>query len=158
MNADSFDDICAVLALYRPGPMGVNAHTNYADYKNKRKPQVPIHSELAEPLVEILGDTYGLIVYQEQVMAIAQKVAGYTLAQADQLRRAMSHKRSEEKMREVCAEMVDALKSRDAAAFQRLGRELGPEHKTVGRWIAGRNAQRKRVAAQSRLPPNSARE
>ncbi|MEI6405261.1 MAG: DNA polymerase III subunit alpha, partial [Actinomycetes bacterium] len=79
MNADSFADICAVLALYRPGPMGENSHTNYADYKNNRKAQVPIHEELAEPLSEILGDTYGLIVYQEQVMAIAQKVAGYSL-------------------------------------------------------------------------------
>lgn len=96
MNADSFDDICAVLALYRPGPMGENSHTNYADYKNKRKPQVPIHEELAEPLSVILGETYGLIVYQEQVMAIAQKVAGYSLGQADQLRRAMGKKKKEE--------------------------------------------------------------
>ena len=96
MNADSFDDICAVLALYRPGPMGENSHTNYADYKNKRKPQIPIHEELEEPLHEILGETYGLIVYQEQVMAIAQKVAGYSLGQADQLRRAMGKKKKEE--------------------------------------------------------------
>ena len=61
-----------------PGPMGANAHNDYADRKNGRKPVVPIHPELAEPLAEILGDTYGLIVYQEQVMAIAQKLAGYT--------------------------------------------------------------------------------
>ncbi|CAB5053877.1 unannotated protein [freshwater metagenome] len=95
MNPDSFEDISAVLALYRPGPMGVNAHTDYADYKNKRKVQVPIHPDLAQPLAAILGDTYGLIVYQEQVMAIAQEVAGYTLGQADLLRRAMGKKKKE---------------------------------------------------------------
>ena len=95
MNPDSFEDISAVLALYRPGPMGVNAHTDYADYKNKRKAQVPIHPDLEKPLETILGDTYGLIVYQEQVMAIAQEVAGYTLGQADLLRRAMGKKKKE---------------------------------------------------------------
>ena len=78
MQPDNFEDISAVLALYRPGPMGANAHNDYADRKNGRKPVVPIHPELAEPLAEILGDTYGLIVYQEQVMAIAQKLAGYS--------------------------------------------------------------------------------
>ena len=96
MVPDSFDDISAVLALYRPGPMGVNSHNNYADYKNQRKPMVPIHPDLEEPLQEILGETYGLIVYQEQVMAIAQKVAGYTLGQADSLRRVMGKKKKEE--------------------------------------------------------------
>jgi DNA polymerase-3 subunit alpha len=92
---DSFEDISAVIALYRPGPMGANAHNDYADYKNKRKVQVPLHLELTEALDSILGDTYGLIVYQEQVMAIAQKLAGYTLGQADLLRRAMGKKKAE---------------------------------------------------------------
>ncbi|RKR87171.1 DNA polymerase III alpha subunit [Micromonospora pisi] len=95
MAPDNFEDISAVGALYRPGPMGANAHNEYADRKNKRKPVVPIHPELAESLAEILGDTYGLIVYQEQVMAIAQKVAGYTLGAADLLRRAMGKKKKE---------------------------------------------------------------
>jgi DNA polymerase-3 subunit alpha len=95
MQPDSFEDISAVLALYRPGPMGANAHNEYADRKNGRKPVVPIHPELEEPLAEILGDTYGLIVYQEQVMAIAQKVAGYSLGKADLLRRAMGKKKKE---------------------------------------------------------------
>jgi DNA polymerase-3 subunit alpha len=92
MAPDSFEDISAVIALYRPGPMGENAHNNYADRKNKRKPVEPIHSELSEPLREILDDTYGLIVYQEQVMAIAQKVAGFSLGRADLLRKAMGKK------------------------------------------------------------------
>ena len=92
MNPDSFEDISAVIALYRPGPMGVNAHNDYADRKNKRQEVVPIHPELVDVLSDILGDTYGLIVYQEQVMAIAQKVAGFSLGRADLLRKAMGKK------------------------------------------------------------------
>jgi DNA polymerase-3 subunit alpha len=95
MVPDNFEDISAVLALYRPGPMGANAHNDYADRKNGRKPIEPIHPELAEPLQEILGDTYGLIVYQEQVMAVAQRLAGYSLGAADLLRRAMGKKKKE---------------------------------------------------------------
>jgi len=95
MRPSSFDDVSALIALYRPGPMGANAHNDYADRKNGRKEIVPIHAELEEPLREVLGETYGLIVYQEQVMAIAQKVAGYSLGQADLLRRAMGKKKKE---------------------------------------------------------------
>ena len=95
MKPDNFEDISAVLALYRPGPMGANAHNDYADRKNGRQPVVALHPELAQPLAEILGDTHGLIVYQEQVMAIAQQLAGYTLGQADLLRRAMGKKKKE---------------------------------------------------------------
>ncbi|HEX6886867.1 MAG TPA: DNA polymerase III subunit alpha [Candidatus Nanopelagicales bacterium] len=91
----NFEDISAVLALYRPGPMGANAHNDFADRKNGRQPVTPIHPELAEPLAGILGDTYGLIVYQEQVMAIAQQLAGYSLGSADLLRRAMGKKKKE---------------------------------------------------------------
>ncbi|MGZ4571530.1 MAG: DNA polymerase III subunit alpha [Blastococcus sp.] len=93
MRPDNFEDISAVGALYRPGPMGANSHTNYALRKNGQQEITPIHPELAEPLEEILGQTYGLIVYQEQVMAIAQKVAGYSLGKADLLRRALGKKK-----------------------------------------------------------------
>lgn len=96
MRPDHFEDISAVGALYRPGPMGANSHKNYALRKNGLQKIEPIHPALAEPLEEILGTTYGLIVYQEQVMAIAQKVAGYTLGQADLLRRAMGKKKKAE--------------------------------------------------------------
>jgi DNA polymerase III subunit alpha len=95
MRPDNFEDISAVLALYRPGPMGADSHTNYALRKNGRQEITPIHPELAEPLAEILNATHGLIVYQEQVMAIAQKVAGFTLSQADNMRRAMGKKKKE---------------------------------------------------------------
>ncbi|MBA4859411.1 DNA polymerase III subunit alpha [Nocardia farcinica] len=95
MQPTGFEDIVAVLALYRPGPMGMNAHNDYADRKNGRQEVKPIHPELEEPLKDILADTYGLIVYQEQIMQIAQKVAGYSLGRADILRRAMGKKKAE---------------------------------------------------------------
>ncbi|MGI5215092.1 DNA polymerase III subunit alpha [Plantactinospora sp. CA-290183] len=95
MAPTNFVDIAAVLALYRPGPMAANAHIDYADRKNGRKPVVPIHREFAETLADILDPTYGLIVFQEQVLAIARKVAGYSLGQADLLRRAMGKKKKE---------------------------------------------------------------
>mgnify|MGYP003708570235 FL=1 len=95
MQPTEFNDIVAVLALYRPGPMGMNAHNDYADRKNGRQPIKPIHPELEEPLSEILAETYGLIVYQEQIMFIAQKVASYTMGKADALRKAMGKKKLE---------------------------------------------------------------
>ncbi len=96
MKPDNFEDISALIALYRPGPMGANSHTNYALRKNGLQEITPIHPELAEPLAEILSTSYGLIIYQEQVMAIAQKVAGFSLGQADILRRAMGKKKKSE--------------------------------------------------------------
>ncbi len=95
MQPTGFNDIVAVLALYRPGPMGMNAHNDYADRKNGRQAIKPIHPELEEPLKDILAETYGLIVYQEQIMFIAQKVASYTMGKADALRKAMGKKKLE---------------------------------------------------------------
>lgn len=95
MKADTFDDISAVSALYRPGPMGANSHTNYALRKNNLQEKTPIHPELAKDLEDILRNTHGLIVFQEQVMRIAQKLAGFTLGQADVLRKAMGKKKAE---------------------------------------------------------------
>ncbi len=95
MKPTGFNDIVASLALYRPGPMGVRAHEAYADRKNGRKPITPIHPELEEPLREILDETYGLIVYQEQIMRISQKVANYTAGEADGFRKAMGKKKPE---------------------------------------------------------------
>ena len=96
LRPERFEDISAVLALYRPGPMGADSHTNYALRKNGLQDITPLHPELADALDDILGETYGLIVYQEQVMEIARKLAGYSLAQADLLRRAMGKKKKEE--------------------------------------------------------------
>jgi len=95
MAPTHFGDIAAVLALYRPGPMAANAHLDYAERSNGRQKITPIHPELKEALEPILGETYHLLVYQEQVMAIAQQLAGYSLGQADLLRRAMGKKKKE---------------------------------------------------------------
>ncbi|SJN19327.1 DNA polymerase III alpha subunit [Microbacterium esteraromaticum] len=96
MKPDNFGDISALIALYRPGPMGANSHINYALRKNGQQPITPIHPEFTESLAEILEESYGLIIYQEQVMAIAQRVAGFSLGQADILRRAMGKKKKSE--------------------------------------------------------------
>ncbi|GAA0943735.1 DNA polymerase III subunit alpha [Pseudonocardia zijingensis] len=95
MRPTGFGDIIAVNALYRPGPMAMNTHNNHADRKNGRQQVEPIHPELAEPLRDILAETHGLVVYQEQIMQIAQRVAGYSMGRADVLRRAMGKKKKE---------------------------------------------------------------
>jgi DNA polymerase-3 subunit alpha len=84
----TFDDVAAVIALYRPGPMAENMHNDYADVKNKRKPARYFHNDA----VDVLGDTYGLMVYQESIMRVSQKFAGYSLAEADSLRKACAKK------------------------------------------------------------------
>jgi DNA polymerase-3 subunit alpha len=84
----SFEDIAALVALYRPGPMAANMHNDYADRKNGRKTIDYLHDDLSE----LLGDTYGLMIYQESVMRVAQKFAGYSLADADNLRKACGKK------------------------------------------------------------------
>jgi DNA polymerase-3 subunit alpha len=86
-----FTDVGALLALYRPGPMAANMHYDYADRKNDRKPIRYIHPDLAE----VLGDTQGLMIYQESMMRVAQKFAGYSLEEADNLRKATGKKKRE---------------------------------------------------------------
>ena len=95
MEPKAFGDITAVLSLYRPGPMAANAHNDYADRSNGRQEVTAIHPELKDALEGILGETYHLIVYQEQIMAIAQQLAGYSLGGADLMRRAMGKKKKE---------------------------------------------------------------
>jgi DNA polymerase-3 subunit alpha len=95
LQPTAFEDIAALNALYRPGPMGMGSHLAYVERKHGRQKIDPIHPEFAESLADLLAETYGVIVYQEQVMAIAQRVAGYSLGQADLLRRAMGKKKKE---------------------------------------------------------------
>ncbi len=90
LKPDRFEDIIAIIALYRPGPMDL-----IPDFIKRKQGKVAITYEMPE-LEPILKDTYGVIVYQEQVMAIANKVAGFSLGQADILRRAMGKKKPEE--------------------------------------------------------------
>jgi DNA polymerase-3 subunit alpha len=104
LQPTTFEDVAALVALYRPGPMAANMHNDYADRKNGRRPVEYLHPDAAE----VLGDTYGLCIYQEGVMRIAQKFAGYSLAEADNLRKAAGKKRREimaaerEKFIEAC--------------------------------------------------------
>ncbi|HNQ50122.1 MAG TPA: DNA polymerase III subunit alpha [Candidatus Omnitrophota bacterium] len=88
LEPEGFEDLIALLALYRPGPMGSGMLDDYIKRKKKLVP-VRYDHKLLEP---ILKDTYGIMLYQEQIMFIASQLAGFTLAQADLLRRAMSKK------------------------------------------------------------------
>ena len=90
----SIDDITAINALYRPGPMGMGMHLKFAEIKNKINGAVEEYA--FEELKAVLKDTYGIIVYQEQVMNVARVIGGYSLGQADMLRRAMGKKKAEE--------------------------------------------------------------
>jgi DNA polymerase-3 subunit alpha len=85
----SFEDVAALVALYRPGPMGTNMHIDYAARKNGRQEVKYYHPDV-EP---ILAPTYGLMIYQEQLMRVAQRLAGYSLAEADTLRKAAAKKK-----------------------------------------------------------------
>ena len=98
MGPERFEDLIAILALYRPGPIGSGM---VDDFIKRKRGKIPISYE-APPLKPILEETYGVIVYQEQVMRIAAEVAGFSLGQADLLRRAMGKKMPEEmdKLRE----------------------------------------------------------
>jgi len=88
MAPTHFEHVSAVLALYRPGPMAQNWHNEYAERKNGKKPVTFDHPDLEE----ILGPTYGLMIYQEQLMRVSQKLAGYSLEEADNLRKATGKK------------------------------------------------------------------
>ncbi len=93
---DVFEDIIALAALFRPGPLGSGMDREWVDRKHGHT-QVSYPHPLLEP---VLSPTYGVIVYQEQVMQIAQVLAGYTLGGADMLRRAMGKKKPEEMAKE----------------------------------------------------------
>ncbi len=96
LKPDSFDDIVAAVALYRPGPLDAGMVDEYINRKHGKTP-VKYPHPMCEP---ILKPTYGVILYQEQVMQIAQELAGYSLGGADLLRRAMGKKKPEEMERQ----------------------------------------------------------
>ncbi|NGZ17661.1 DNA polymerase III subunit alpha [Vibrio aestuarianus] len=97
LQPDCFEDIIALVALFRPGPLQSGMVDNFIDRKHGREAiSYPDEKWQHESLKEILDPTYGIILYQEQVMQIAQVLAGYTLGGADMLRRAMGKKKPEE--------------------------------------------------------------
>jgi len=91
LKPETFQDIVAIIGLYRPGPLGSGAAEDFIKSKNGLKPIKYLHPKL-EP---ILSETYGIILYQEQAMKIAQELAGFSLAQADILRKAMGKKKQD---------------------------------------------------------------
>lgn len=113
---EKLEDIAAVVALYRPGPMSENMHNDYADFKNGRKSTQYFHPDAAE----LLADTFGLMIYQESIMSVAQKFAGYSLAEADNLRKA-------------CGKKIRELMVKERVTFENgcentgYGRDLGKE-------------------------------
>jgi len=114
MAPTTFEDVAALVALYRPGPMGVNMHNDYADIKNERKAVSYFHPDAEE----LLADTFGLMIYQESMMGVSQRFAGYSLADADNLRKACG-KKKREVMEQERAKFVDGC---DASGY---GRDLG---------------------------------
>ncbi len=117
LEPDKFEHLTALNALYRPGPLGAGMHSKYADRKNGREAIDYLHPDLEE----ILADTYGIMVFQEQVMQVAQKMAGFSMAEADDLRKAMG-----KKIPEVMAAQEDKFVRGCAARgyAEQLGREL----------------------------------
>src|SRR4029079_19434552 len=107
LKPDVVEDIVAAVALYRPGPLGTGMVKDFVDCKHRRKPIEKMH-DLVD---ELLAPTYGVIVYQEQVMQIAQRLAGYSLGGADLLRRAMGKKKAEEMAKQQQAFVSGAVKN-----------------------------------------------
>ena len=108
LGPDRFDDLIALNALFRPGPLGAGMGTTYVDRRHGREPVTYMFPDL-EP---ILAPTYGVILYQEQVMQIASLIAGYRLGEADMLRRAMG-KKDKEKMAKEKTKFIE--RGRNAA-------------------------------------------
>ena len=91
LEPDRFEDLMALNALYRPGPLNAGMHIEYAERKHGRRPVVYPNDDVTA----ILESTYGIMVYQEQIMQIAVRMAGYSMGQADELRRVMAKKKRE---------------------------------------------------------------
>jgi len=113
----NFDDIGALLALYRPGPMAANMHNEYADRKNGRKPVEYLHPDMEQ----LLGETHGLMIYQELIMRVAQHYAGFSLAEADDLRKACG-KKDREVLAKYRQRLIDGCESNGFGG--KLGQQL----------------------------------
>ncbi|WP_305843894.1 DNA polymerase III subunit alpha [Photobacterium leiognathi] len=112
LQPDCFEDMIALVALFRPGPLQSGMVDNFIDRKHGREAvSYPDEKWQHESLKEILDPTYGIILYQEQVMQIAQVLAGYTLGGADMLRRAMGKKKPEEMAKQRAVFEEGAIKN-----------------------------------------------
>ncbi len=107
LKPTTFEDVMACTALYRPGPLGAGMDKEFIDRKHGRKKTQVLHPAMEE----VLRETYGVIVYQDQVMAIAAEMAGFTMGEADILRRAMGKKKPEEMDRQR-AKFIEGCKKK----------------------------------------------
>jgi DNA polymerase-3 subunit alpha len=127
LKPSCFDDIVAILALYRPGPLDAGMVDHYIERKHGREQIVYLH-----PLMkEILADTYGVILYQEQIMQLAQALSGYTLGEADLLRKAMGKKNPEE-MAKQAVRFVSGCVER--SIDKKLAEEIFQQMETFARY------------------------
>ena len=111
LGATTFEDIIAQISLFRPGPLEAEMITPFIRRRHGIEPVVVAHPGMAE----CLKDSYGVIVYQEQVLLVARAVAGFDLAEADTLRRAMTKGRSREEMAKIKAHFIERALARDVS-------------------------------------------
>lgn len=127
LKPNVFNDLVAILALYRPGPLDAGMVDHYIERKHGREKVIYMH-----PLMEaILADTYGIILYQEQIMQLARELAGYSLAEADLLRKAMGKKIPEEMAKQKSRFLSGAKERR---IDQRLANEIFQQMETFARY------------------------
>ncbi len=127
LRPNCFDDLVAILALYRPGPLDAGMVDKYIQRKHGREPVEYLHPSMKD----ILADTYGIIVYQEQIMQLARTLAGYTLGDADLLRRAMGKKKPEEMAKQEKLFVDGAVKK---GINEKLAKEIFSQMETFARY------------------------
>ncbi|NTU70314.1 MAG: DNA polymerase III subunit alpha [Coriobacteriia bacterium] len=122
LKSSTFEDIIAQISLFRPGPLEAEMITPFIRRRHGLEPVIVPHPAMAE----VLADSYGVIVYQEQVLLVARAVAGFDLAEADSLRRAMTKGRSREEMERIRAHFLERALGRgvDASVANEVFRQL----------------------------------
>jgi DNA polymerase-3 subunit alpha len=127
LKPSSFNDLVAILALYRPGPLDAGMVDHYINRKHAREPVKYLH-----PLMQsALADTYGIMIYQEQIMQLARELAGYSLGQADILRKAMGKKNPEEMAKQRSKFTEGAVTN---GLSQKLATEIFDQMETFARY------------------------
>ena len=127
LKPSCFDDIVAILALYRPGPLDAGMVDHYIERKHGREPISYLH-----PLMkDILMDTYGVILYQEQIMQLARALSGYSLGEADLLRKAMGKKNPEEMAKQRTRFVSGSI---EKGISQKLADEIFQQMETFARY------------------------
>lgn len=127
LKPNSFDDLVAILALYRPGPLDAGMVDHYIERKHGRQPVSYLHPSMKE----VLSDTYGILLYQEQIMQLARTLAGYSLGEADLLRKAMGKKNPEEMAKQRVRFLSGAIEKK---IDKKLAAEIFDQMETFARY------------------------